>query len=155
MMVLLIAVVSISAINAQSKGYDYKTALGVKFYPGGVTLKHFIKPKAALEGISYFYNYGSRITGLYEFYGNINGANGLKWYAGPGAHVGFWNDTWKKEYPTRDANVAIGIDGVLGLDYKFKDAPINISVDWQPSYNIAGYSYFESGWGGLGIRYTF
>jgi hypothetical protein len=50
--------------------------------------------------------------------------------------------------------VAFGIDGVLGLDYKIKGAPLNLSIDWQPSFNFVGYSYF-SNWGGLAIRYTF
>jgi len=28
------------------------------------------------------------------------------------------------------------------------------SDDWQPSFNIIGYQYFEGGWGGIGIRYV-
>jgi hypothetical protein len=43
---------------------------------------------------------------------------------------------------------------MLGLDYKLKNAPINISVDIQPSFNFVGASYFDLGWGGIGIRYT-
>lgn len=153
---LLAALVIITATtNAQSMGSDYKTAIGLKIYPGALSVKHFIKSNVALEGIGYFWNYGSRITGLYEFHGNVVGAKGLKWYAGPGAHIGFWNDRWKKEYPNRNSGVNIGIDGVLGLDYKFKGAPINISIDWQPSLNLIGYNYFEGGWGGIGFRYTF
>ena len=140
--------------TAQSLGSSYKTAIGVKVYPAAISVKHFIKDNVALEGLGYFWQYGSRITGLYEFHGNINGAPGLKWYIGPGAHIGFWNDKWRKDYPTRENGVAIGVDGVLGLDYKIKGAPINISVDWQPSFNLVGYNYFEGGWGGLGVRFT-
>jgi hypothetical protein len=65
-----------------------------------------------------------------------------------------WNNRWKDAYPTRESGVAIGVDGVLGLDYKINGAPINLSLDWQPSFTFSGYSYFEGGWGGLGIRYT-
>ena len=139
--------------SAQSNvtSQDYKTALGVKFYPGAVTLKHFIKPNAALEGLGYFWNRGARITGLYEFHGDINGAPGLKWYVGPGAHVGFWDSKY-------GGGSSIGIDGVLGLDYKFRGAPINASIDWQPSWDFNGndaYDGFYGGWGGLAIRYVF
>jgi hypothetical protein len=141
--------------QAQSLGSDYKTALGVKIYPGALSVKHFIKSNVAVEGLGYFYNYGFRLTGLYEIHGNINGAPGLKWYVGPGAHIGTWNDQWKKDFPTRQNGLQLGIDGVLGLDYKFNGAPINLSIDWQPSFNLVGYNYFEGGWGGLGIRYTF
>lgn len=144
--------------SAQAKGSSYKTALGVKFYPGaGITLKHFVKSNAALEGIAYFWRDGMRITGLYEFHGNISGAPGLKWYVGPGAHVGFWNNRyWRNSrYPDYNGGALVGIDGVLGLDYKFKGAPINMSIDWQPSYEFGTYGGFYGNWGGLAIRYTF
>lgn len=150
----ILATVSFSA-NAQNNGSSYQNAIGVKFYPGAVTFKHFTQENRALEGLAYFWNYGARFTGLYEFHGDIAGAEGLKWYAGPGAHIGFWSDRWKNDYPGRDGGVSIGIDGVAGLDYKFTGAPINIFVDWQPSFNFVGYNYFEAGWGGAGIRYTF
>ena len=144
-------------VSAQSKGSSYKTAVGVKFYPGaGITLKHFVKSNAALEGIGYFWRDGVRITGLYEFHGNINGAPGLKWYVGPGAHVGFWNNRyWDRYYPGYRGGALVGIDGVLGLDYKFKGAPINMSVDWQPSFEFGNYGGFSGDWGGFAIRYTF
>lgn len=86
-----------SAANAQSGGNSYTTALGVKFYPGaGITLKHFIWSNAALGGIGYFWKDGIRISGLYEFHGDINGAPGLKWYVGGGAYIIVWNTEWKK-----------------------------------------------------------
>jgi hypothetical protein len=147
----IILLTGIGAVSAQSNvtSQEYKTALGVKFYPGAVTLKHFIKPTAALEGIGYFWNRGSRITGLYEFHGDINGAPGLKWYVGPGAHVGFYNSKY-------GGGSSFGVDGVLGLDYKFKGAPINVSADWQPSFEFNGaYDGFSGNWGGLAIRYVF
>lgn len=155
----LIIASSVVLSNAQTHtgngSSDYQTAVGIKFYPGAVSVKSFINGNKAIEGLGYFWNYGMRITGLYEIHGDINGAQGLRWYVGPGAHIGFWNNKWKDVYPGRDNGVAIGVDGVLGLDYKFTDFPINVSLDWQPSFNFVGYNYFEGGWGGLGIRYTF
>ncbi len=154
--ILILLATSVSlGVSAQSLGSSYTTALGVKIYPGALSVKHFTKSNIALEGLGYFYNYGFRLTGLYEIHGDINGAPGLKWYVGPGLHIGSWNDKWKKDYPSRDGGFQFGIDGVLGLDYKFNGAPINLSFDWQPSFNLSGYNYFEGGWGGLGIRYTF
>ena len=79
----------------------------------------------------------------------------LSWYIGYGGHMGIWSEEWKKNNPAHDAGIALGIDGILGLDYKIKNAPLNLSIDWQPSFNFVGSSYFESGWAGLGIRYTF
>ncbi len=156
---IILAAVILAAFGikatAQNNGNTYKTAVGIKFYPSALSVKGFIAPNKAIEGLGYFYSDGFRLTGLYEIHGDIEGAAGLKWYVGPGAHIAVWNDSWKKENPDRNSGVAIGIDGVLGLDYKFKGAPINMSLDWQPSFNFVGYNYFEGGWGGLAIRYTF
>ncbi len=152
---LITLTLGIAKTEAQNLSSSYQTAVGLKIYPGAVSVKHFVNGNNAIEGLGYFWQYGFRLTGLYEIHGDINGAPGLKWYVGPGAHIGSYNDNWIRDYPYRDNSVAIGIDGVLGLDYKIKGAPINVSFDWQPSFNLVGYSYFEGGWGGLGIRYAF
>lgn len=148
---ILILFLFSSSAKAQDNigSHEYKTALGVKFYPGAVSLKHFIKPKAALEGLGYFWNRGFRVTGLYEFHNDINGVEGLKWYVGPGAHVGFYNSK-------HGGGSSFGVDSVIGLDYKIREAPINLSVDWQPSIEFNGaYDGFSGNWGGLAIRYVF
>ena len=161
--VVLVAGSLAYAAQSQSMGRSYRTALGVKVWDGaGITLKHFISNRHALEGIAYFWSHGVRITGLYEIHGNIEGAPGLKWYIGPGVHVGFYHhdhhrhhDDWWDDHGHHDTHTHGGIDGVIGLDYKINRAPINISLDWQPSFEFGDYLGFTGSWGGLGIRYTF
>jgi hypothetical protein len=156
---LFVITISALTVNAQKSSTtytsDYTTALGIKFYPTGVTLKHFLAGnKNAVEFIGYFYDEATRLTGLYEIHNDINGAPGLKWYFGPGAHVSFYN---KKKNNQHYGGAGVGVDGVLGLDYKIKSAPINLSLDWQPSFEF-GDNYnngFSGDWGGFAIRYTF
>jgi len=146
---LLFSVTFLQAQNRGANSSSYTTALGVKVWDGGgVSIKHFVTDNNALEGIGYFWTQGVRLTGLFEIHGPISGAAGLKWYIGPGAHIGFYN--------TKFGNGSFaGIDGVLGLDYKFRGAPINMSLDWQPSFEFGDNRGFVGSWGGLGIRYTF
>lgn len=140
-----------STANAQSMGSSYKTALGIKVWDGaGITFKTFTAPNKAVELIGYFWKQGTRITGLYEIHGDFDGARGLKWYVGPGAHLGFYD---RKYYA--NGRTTGGIDGVLGLDYKINKAPLNLSLDWQPSFEFGEDRGFTGSWGGLGIRYTF
>jgi hypothetical protein len=145
---LLIVTCSL-AQNRNTTGQNYQTAFGVLVWDGGgISLKHFVSANHALEGIGYFWRQGFRITGLYEIHGPVSGAAGLKWYIGPGAHIGFYN--------TKSGNDSFaGIDGVIGLDYKFNGAPVNISLDWQPSFEFGDNRGFVGSWGGLGVRYTF
>lgn len=152
---LLLVFAFVLQTKAQSVGSDYRTAVGVKVYPGAITLKHFTREHVALEGLLSFWRYGFRFTGLYEYHDDINGAPGLKWYIGPGAHLGFYNDRWANRLlADEDDRLDLGVDGVIGLDYKINGAPLNISLDWQPSFTIVADPEFRS-WGGLGVRFTF
>ena len=158
LLVVMIALATVT-VKAQNLSSDYHTALGAKVWGngGGISLKQFVGNNNALEGIGYFWRGGTRITGLYEFHYNIEGAPGLKWYVGPGAHIGLYNDYYYDRYYNdgRTSGSYFGIDGVLGLDYKFNGAPINLSLDWQPSFEFGDDQGFIGSWGGLGIRYTF
>lgn len=139
----------VSSLSFAQGGSDYTTALGVKFYPGAISLKHFVSDKNAIEGLAYIYDEGFRFTGLFEIHSDIAGAKGLQWYAGPGLHVG----SYKSKY---GGGGSFGVDGVLGLDLKVSGAPLNFSLDWQPSVEFAS-NYnkrFNAGWGGLAIRYV-
>lgn len=139
---------------------SYKHAIGAKVWIGaGLTYKYFPEPDRAVEGVAFFWDRGSRLVGLYEFNFDIDPVNapGLRWYVGPGVHLGFYND---RHFDDRYLNgngsgTYAGIDGVLGLDYKFQDAPINLSLDWQPAFEFGDRRGFVGSWGGLGIRYTF
>lgn len=149
--------ISVNYLQAQALGREYRTAIGVKVWDGGgLSVKHFVNDRAALEGIAYIWDEGFRLTGLYEFHGDIGGAPGLKWYVGPGAHVGFYdNGKDNNNYNDGDGNTYFGIDGVIGLDFKFNKVPINISLDWQPVFEFGDNRGFYGNWGGLGIRYAF
>lgn len=143
---LTLVVVAANAQNRTAKSLTYKTAAGVKIWDGaGLTLKTFLDTKNALEFIGFFNNAGTRISGLYEIHGDLNTESNLKWYIGPGAHVGLYKGN----------NTVVGIDGVVGIDYKFKDLPLNLSIDWQPTFEFGSGYGFGGNLGGLGVRYTF
>jgi hypothetical protein len=132
-----------------SQGYNQ--AIGLRFANGGgISYKKNLGGMNNLEALAglRFHNNGNAnddvlvLTGLYEWQMAISGIPQLSWYIGLGAHVGVGNDLW------------LGGDGIIGLEYKIKPAPIAISLDWKPAFNITGDGF----WGdevGLTIRYTF
>jgi hypothetical protein len=151
----LLALFTVNRTQAQALGSDYRTAVGVKFWPGALTIKHFIKDDAALEGLLNFWGHGFRFTGLYEFHGDINSAPGLKWYVGPGAHIGWYNDYyWRNDHYYDKGSASFGVDGVLGLEYKIRNAPIALSLDVNPYVEFLHGAYVDV-WGGLGIKFAF
>ncbi len=139
-------------------------AIGLKFYPLGFTAKYQKSEKLALEGLFYFWYYGTRLTGLVELHQKIEALSGsegvFKVYAGGGAHLGFINNRtinrYKRDFGSAPGSIYAGIDGVLGIDFRFNELPINLSLDWQPSISFYGFDeldLFQGGWGGLSIRY--
>jgi hypothetical protein len=143
----------VSMSNAQ----DYKTGIGARLgFDQGLTVKHFIGEKPALEFLLATRWRGFELTGLYEVHNTAFNTDGLKWYYGAGAHIGFWNGNYTRGWgdPGTDY-IVIGIDGILGLEYSFADAPINIGLDWKPAFNFTGYTGFWADQGALSIRFIF
>jgi hypothetical protein len=131
---------------------EYNTAVGGKISSGvAFSYKQFVTPTNALEAQAMAYKEGIRLVGLYQFHSyNIEGLNGLAWYIGPGAHLGFVKAKYKAEY---NSAVDFGIDGVVGLDYRIPNTPFNLSLDWQPSFGLLG-AGLQPQFGGFAIRYV-
>ncbi len=145
-----------TTVNRQIHLYaePYKKAIGVKMFPGALSYKTFTQQNKAIEAIGYVTLDGLSLAVLKEFYAPINDVDQLTWYYGFGGHLGIWSEEFKRtNLGTSNSNIAVGFDGVIGLDYKIKNSPLNISLDWQPSFSIIQ-AYFSNA-GGIGIRYTF
>ena len=128
---------------------DYKVAIGVRFSSAAPTLsnsisiKYFMNATDAVEGLVSF---GDRfgIGGLYERHQLIGGTPAFTWFYGGGGYLGFdHNTTW------------VGPTGVVGLDYKFQNAPLNLSLDWKPELDIIPKINFVPDAFGLTARFTF
>lgn len=150
---LLIFFLLTSSYSYSQYSSTYQSSIGVKYSAGiAASYKHFITPAKAIEAQSMFFEKGVRLIALYEFhFYNIEGLAGLGWYVGPGAHVGFYFGRYK---PTYNTILDVGLDGVIGLDYHFNNTPVNMSLDWQPSFGLLGKSGIQPQFGGLGIRYV-
>ena len=140
-------------LNAQ----DYNTGIGLRIgSSSGFTIKHFVKDKAAIEGLLTTRWHGFDITGLYEIHNQAFDVDNLKWYYGFGAHVGFYNGDyveWGAPGSTSNYGV-IGIDGVLGMEYSFSEVPISLGMDIKPSLDLIGYTGFWTDLA-LSVRYVF
>lgn len=142
-----------TAMYAQS----YKTGVGARLgFFNGVTVKHFITPTNAIEGILSFRWNGAVITGLYEWQKPLPDAPGLEYFLGVGAHIGFFNAEkyhWKED--DRDGGfTVIGADLTAGLEYTFPTAPFTIGLDYKPAFNFIGDNHFWGDGFGLSLRYN-
>jgi hypothetical protein len=150
--VLLIALF----ISVGTKAQDYNTGIGLRGgWGSGLTVKHFLGEKAAVEGILDSRWRGFSVTGLYEIHAQAFEVDRLNWYYGVGGHIGFWNGKNVGWADNNDNYTIIGVDGILGLEYNFDVIPINVSVDWKPALNLVGLSGFWGDGGAISVRYIF
>lgn len=147
-LLLLAAVAAISLNTKAQNGSPYKNAIGVRLgssvpaVKSGITYKHFFGNKA-VEGIISFGD-GMAICGLYEIHKPITSTENLQWLIGFGGYLGINN-----------SNNNVGAAGIIGLDYKFANIPLNLTLDWKPELNIVSKVGFEASGVGFSARFTF
>ena len=119
-----------SRVSAQ----DYRMALGIRLSSSDATLgnsvtgKYFITDRSAIEGIISFGNrFG--VGGLLEIHNPFD-FPGFKWFYGGGIYVG------NGDYEKSDNATYLGPTGIIGLDYKFPNIPLNLSIDFKPELDI-------------------
>jgi hypothetical protein len=145
---------SFNSLSAQ----DYKTALGVRLSSAAasvnnsISIKQFITDKMAIEGL---FSFGDPLAFgvLFELHKPL-AASGLRYYYGAGGYLSFVKTTNTATQKTKtDPN--FGAQGVIGLDYKFSNVPLNLSLDWKPELNIVSDINFEPAAIGFTARFTF
>lgn len=118
---------------------SYKTAIGIRAgETSGLTIKQFIGSSTALEGIIGMWSHGFSTTLLFEKYVPTGSVAGLNLYYGAGGHLAFetvdygWYYRHERFYRYRHDHFGIGIDGIVGLEYKIPSIPIAFSLDLKP-----------------------
>lgn len=145
---LLLATVVACSLGSKAQNGSYKNALGVRLgssvpaVKSGISYKHFFGNNA-VEGILSFGD-GMAICGLYEVHKPFTTTENLQWFYGAGAYLGINN-----------SENNFGGAGIIGLDYKFSNIPLNLSLDWKPELNIVSKVGFEASGIGFSARFTF
>jgi len=161
----LFTIVVLSLLSLTGNAQGYKTAIGIRggIITPGLTIKHFIKDDAALEGIVATRYRGFSFTLLYEKHkSNAFEYSQLAWYYGAGGHVASYDQYYYGYYKNgsyyRDGfhgNVlSLGINGIVGLEYHFEEIPFTHSLDAMPYFDFVfrGRSFLDLG---LSFRYVF
>jgi hypothetical protein len=148
------AITFTTTLSAQA----YKTGIGVRLSSSqamvnnSISLKHFLNERSAIEAL---FSFGDplAIGALYEVHKPFS-TEGLQWFYGGGGYLGFIK-SWNPNKQKNETDVNVGAQGVLGLDYKFVNLPLNLSLDWKPELNLVSDINFEPAAIGFTARFTF
>jgi hypothetical protein len=154
---ILLAVIAVTFTATQTFAQSsYKTALGlgIDFGDGstlvGPSVKHFFSGNDAGSAELTFGADAVWLGAYYQYHQPFPEAKELKWYIGVGPQFAFRDGDGYY-----DGGTAVLIRPQAGLDYKVKSAPISLTFDWRPMWQLNEGSGFEAARFGLGFRYTF
>lgn len=151
---LLIAALLFAGFAASAQPYNWAVGVRGAYGWGTLSAKHYFSESNALDlagSVSIGKGWGWELAALYEWtYPVIT--DGFDFYFGAGPHGG----TFMDENVTV---VALGVQGVVGLEYTFSAIPLNLFLDYRPALtlNIGNNSGLGFGYSniGLGIRIAF
>ena len=169
-LLFIICLISFSTLNAQvhphalglrAGGSNFGTG-GELSYQMGINEVNRLELDLGYRGRNYGHGVSNStfaLSAIYHWAFNIT--EGLNWYIGPGAQLGFYryNNYYneKDKLYTNGSGIAIGIGGQIGLEYDFSDldVPLLLSLDTRPMWSFSNY-YGGFGYGGaFAIRYIF
>ncbi len=127
LVLFLFAALSSAVLVAQTE-----KAIGVRFGAGGeVSYQHPLGDNNRVEldlGLSQ-QSFG--LNGIYHWVNDLSDwTEGMSWYYGPGATVGYTNAT-----TLHASGLALGLVGQVGLEYKF-EFPLQLSIDYRPTFYL-------------------
>lgn len=144
------ALALVFALAGAASAQEYNWAVGVRVggANGGLTVKRNLGSQAVEVGVALAADNSGRLQALYEWQRPVL-ANGIQLYLGLGAFVGAF------DYST-EPQMGIGMEGVVGLEYKAPGIPIAISVDYRPGISLVP-DFSKSTYGdiGLGLKFCF
>ncbi|RCH54333.1 hypothetical protein DJ568_13670 [Mucilaginibacter hurinus] len=149
---ILLAVIAVvlSATQTFAQTGTTGVGLGLDFGDGstlvGPTLKHRFNSKDALQADLLFGADAVWLGGYYQYHQSFPRTNSLQWYLGVGPQFAFADN---------NRGTFVFLRPMVGLDYTIPSAPISLSFDWRPMWQLNKDSEFEPARFGLGFRYNF
>ena len=157
--IILISLIALSvlggtSVKAQKNSMPYHQALGGRGgFIYGLTYRNFYDRMKAIELIGAYRYKGGSATCVFQFNKQMKRLQDIYWYWGLGLHAGHYNSKayyqsspswlnskWSDDYflssKPKTSLTTFGIDGMMGLEYVFRVAPVNITLDFHPYLDV-------------------
>jgi len=151
---LLLLLIFSAGLSAQ----DYKNSAGFRLgKTDGLTYKKYLLEDQAVEFMLGFGGQDKGMQGyvIYQWNYQIptSFTESLYLYYGAGGHVGYIRPSGSRYYYLNDATIiledgkqtyyTIGVDGVVGLEYRIFTVPMTVSMEVKPYFEYYGLRYTQ------------
>jgi len=151
--IIFIAIV-LSALSLQVQGQEKRHAISGRVgLSSGIAYQMKVDDFRGYKGLMSFRDGGIQITALIESYRPmyLKFTDKMNYYLGMGAHIGFTRWAPKRGlypnpfyYSSSGAFApVIGLDAILGIEYRLERAPLSFSLDAKPFFELFGHTIFR------------
>lgn len=167
---ILLLVLNVLIVE-RSMAQDYNRSAGVRLASetSAITYKKFVSEDQAVELLLSGRKNGLQLTVLTQKYlpMRMGTLDNFFFYAGMGGHGGYEeNNRIEKvgigpnpiNYNYQEENYfSIGIDAVVGIEYRILSVPLSINLDLKPFVSYIGFAKLEGDFwdGSIGVKYIF
>ena len=168
---ILISFFVCAIFNTKTKAQYYEHSAGIRLGGSyGLTYKKFFNETDAVEFLLGGREDGLQVTATYQFNKPLNLSRNETFflYYGAGGHIGY------EKYPTKSlydfpsppssefyysnkSYFSMGIDAIVGIEYRLLTVPLTIGLDIKPYFSYIGYRYTRTNfWDtSLSVKYVF
>jgi hypothetical protein len=147
-------------------GQNITRSAGLRFgQTTGFTYRQYIDDQSAFQGLLSFRRDGIQVTGLKQQFRQhyLEYSENLYISWGYGGHIGFFYDDsfeygkTEYHYPSSRFSPVFGVDAYGGIEYRIKEIPIVVGLDFKPFFELSTVRFFEfSFWDfGFNLQYEF
>lgn len=142
---LIIAFLLVAANGIFAQGYSQALGIRAGWVSPGIEYRYYNSDEFSLRALLSVRDRGLQLHGMTEFYiyDLFPFSYQLVFVYGAGIHAGF--ESWDEvttENNQRQTNVQsaflAGLDGLVGLEYIFYEAPVKIGIEAKPFFDVFG-----------------
>ena len=138
-------------------GQEKKNAIGARLgLSSGISYQLMVDEFRGDKGFMSFRDGGIQLTAMIESYRPLylEFTDKMYFYTGMGAHIGFtrwqsgnwiWSNPFKYYTQANYYSIApvIGLDGIIGLEFRLDRIPLTFSLDAKPFFELFGQNIFR------------
>ncbi len=147
-----LAVTSFLLLVSLAGAQGFKQSLGIRaaWISPGIEYRYYTSDALSIRGLLAVRNRGLQLHALSEFhrYDLFPFSYQLVFFYGAGIHFGYesWDEvtvvTNQRNSEIKSAMLA-GLDGIIGLEYLFYEAPLKAGVEVKPFFDVFGRKGFR------------
>ena len=147
---LFIVILFLSVKGLFAQGFSQSVGIRAGWISPGIEYRYYDNDEHSYKAILTFRNRGLQLHGLTEFhrYDLFPISYKLVFFYGAGIHAGFesWDEVEfieNQRNSTVQSSFLAGINGVVGLEYLFYEAPVKVGLEAKPFIDVFGRYGFD------------